>query len=58
MLNEDRLHAWCERIQLPEEATAELARIASLTLQDKTLLDIFREFYEKNAVRWDGHGMG
>ncbi len=53
ILNEDRLHAWCERIQLPEEATAELARMASLTLQDRTLLDIFREFYEKNAVRWE-----
>ncbi|MBE0695786.1 MAG: DUF5596 domain-containing protein, partial [Anaerolineaceae bacterium] len=51
ILNEYRLRYWSERIQLPEEAITELARIASLILQDEALLRIFTTFYEKNAVR-------
>lgn len=53
ILNNDRLRSWCERIEIPDDAAAELARIAERTIQDETLLGIFREFYEKNAVRWE-----
>jgi hypothetical protein len=47
ILNENRLRYWCGRIQLPDEAVIELARLAVRTQQNEALLNIFSAFYEK-----------
>jgi hypothetical protein len=50
ILNENRLRYWSGRIQLPEEAVAELALIAAQIEHDEDLLRIFRAFYEKTVL--------
>jgi len=55
VLNEDRLHYWCSRIDLPGEAINELAKVAETVRQSDSLLCIFTEFHEKTAIRNEWH---
>ena len=55
ILNENRLRYWCGRLQLPDEAVTELARIAALIVEDDALLNIFRAVYEKTALKGEWH---
>ena len=53
ILNEDRLRYWCGRIEIPEEATTELAEIARQVREDEGLRSNFTEFHQKTAIRGD-----
>lgn len=51
ILNESRLHYWCSRIDIPEAAVPELAKVSGIIQQDANLLAIFAAYHEQTALR-------
>ena len=53
MLQENRLRAWCDRLQMPEGATEALAGVATQIVKDEELHRKFCAFYEQTTL--NGH---
>lgn len=46
ILNEERLRAWCARIEMPAEGVDPLAQMARKVREDETLREIFQSYYQ------------
>lgn len=51
ILNDNRLHFWCAKIDIPGEAVDELVCVAAVVRSNPALMDIFIRLYEKNVLR-------
>lgn len=51
ILHEERLRAWCRRIEIPTGAVDRFAEVACKTREDADLLRVFTELYEQSALR-------
>jgi hypothetical protein len=55
ILNAEKLSGWCDEIDIPEEAAAELEDVAHIAAADETLYAIFCAFYEKTTLGGGWH---